>query len=62
MKINIPISTLCTCIALVIMFPVWDAIYSVKFWVVFLLLGTATFLAKQEGKKSAESKNAASRG
>ena len=54
MKISIPISTLCTWAALVIMFPVWDAIYSVKFWVVFLLLAAATFVAKQEGKKAAE--------
>ena len=54
MKISIPISTLCTCAALVIMFPVWDAIYSIKFWVVFLLLAAATFVAKQEGKKAAE--------
>ena len=57
MKIRIPVSTFCTCLALVIMFPVTEAIYSIKFWVVFVLLSTATFLSHYEGKKAAKDEN-----
>ena len=48
MKFSIRKSTLCNCIALLIMFPSVDSVFTFKFWAVLVLLVSAVFFSKNE--------------